>query len=568
MSILSSSLTGEFIRAAASGARARSAEPAAGSASFRDQLDAARDERRPDLTTDESSHADQSTRDTDEADATTEDRDRDRDRDEASDREDSGERRRDATDAEAADTDATPDIQFTSIDPVVPAASATELAGAGAEQTVATEVAVATGVAPENADIRDSAEQGIASRDLHAGAGLRPTGPDAPRADAAVHAGTAVTANVPATGNGLAEAAPTTNARPGSGDAAANVDSVTNGGQGAKDSAREGGSIRLEGVRTTAETTVDRSAYRSAMADRAAGRDLAPAERQALALDQRIAQARAEAAGRASGTRAGGTTDGGSAVAASGGLASGGAAGTRRATGIGPAAASTSSATPVNGSGAPSSATTAATITAPTNVSAPADLGVAARPGPAPAPGVPAVSADSGPAAAGRGAGEPPALAQALRGARMLVGRDGGSMTVRLNPGTLGDLRVRVDIQGGRVTAEFQTTTDAARDQIERGLDTLRRGLEERGLQVERLTVRPAPETDSGRGPRTDDAAGRERSAGSGGDGQSGEGRDDAAGRESDGRQHEPPARRPIGERASTPDALRAFASIFGEQTQ
>jgi flagellar hook-length control protein FliK len=570
MSILSSSLTGEFIRAAASGARARGADPATGGASFRDRLDAARDDRRSELATDESDAADASTRDAHETDAATEDQAAD----DGGDRErtDADDRRRDAAEAEAADTDAAPDIRITTIDAVLPASSATDVTAAGTDQFAAAEGALTSEVDPRAAGLGDAAVTGATTGDAPATATWRSGGPDVTRADAAAAAGPVTSPTGTAAGGGSTPTSATADPRQLAGTPATGRETLTDAAPTTKDAGREGGAIRLEGVRATAETTIDRSAYRSAMADRAAGRDLAPAERQALALDQRIAQARAEAAARSAGTRGPATADGGSAVAASGGLAGGGAAAARRGAGLGSAGA-TSSATNAAAT-APATAAHAGPVTttapAPANANAPVDLGVAARPGPAPAPGVPAAVTDGGAAAAGRGAGDPPALAQALRGARMLVGRDGGTMTVRLNPGDLGDLRVRVDIRGGRVTADFQTTTDAAREQIERGMDTLRRGLEERGLQVERLTVRTA-ESDSGRGPRTDDSAGRDRgaNANAGGDGQGGGGgRDDAAGRESDGRQHEHPARRPIGERASTPDALRAFASIFGEQTQ
>jgi len=330
---------------------------------------------------------------------------------------------------------------------------------------------------------------------------------------------------------------------------------------GGEAAARAGGRFELDGAASRPETTIDRSAYRSAMADRAAGRDLAPAERQARAIDERIALARTEAAARASGTSSGTMVARGQGLAAA---ATAGPALPPSGRGMSAVGGATREAAPLTASsgGTTSPPPTGAAATNPGVV----DGGVPARPGPMAPAGVPADAAGS---ATGRPTADE-AVAHALRGVRMLTGRGGGTMTLRLQPGDLGDLRVRVDIRGGRVTAEFKTTTEAARSQIERGLETLRRGLEERGLQVERLTVRGGesegarPNADGSRAGRDDSADGRDRGGGGSGDG----GRDDAAGRQSDGRRDESQGRRPLGERASSPDALRAFASIFGERLQ
>ena len=53
--------------------------------------------------------------------------------------------------------------------------------------------------------------------------------------------------------------------------------------------------MEVQDAAPRAEQRIEPSAYRSAMADRAAGRDLSPAERQAMSLDERIATARAAA---------------------------------------------------------------------------------------------------------------------------------------------------------------------------------------------------------------------------------------------------------------------------------
>ncbi len=325
------------------------------------------------------------------------------------------------------------------------------------------------------------------------------------------------------------------------------------------ESASAGGRIELQDAAAGPERRVEPSAYRAAMADRAAGRDLSPAERQAMSLDERIASARAAAAAGRLGMSGAAAGPGASPVAPASAARSNGRPVAAAATPM----ADASNASPVRPGAAAATTAGPATASAPTPTIG-VDAGVPARPANAGA-----ASGVDAAAMPGRPGGGEDAVAQALRGARMLVGRNGGSLTMRLQPGDLGELRVRMEIRGGRVTADFQTTSEVARERLEQGLEVLRRGLEERGLQVERLTVRAAetetarPNAESGRGGRDADTSSR------GGDASGSEGRrDDAADGESRGRREDAPSRRPFAERASSPDALRAFASIFGDRTR
>ncbi|MEQ8844121.1 MAG: flagellar hook-length control protein FliK [Phycisphaerales bacterium] len=97
--------------------------------------------------------------------------------------------------------------------------------------------------------------------------------------------------------------------------------------------------------------------------------------------------------------------------------------------------------------------------------------------------------------------GEPegPVARAAARGLAAALRQQGGTVSLRLQPESLGDLRVRMTIDAGRVSVEMSASTDEARDAIETSLDALKRSLESRGLEVNRMDVgvhRPAPEQD------------------------------------------------------------------------
>lgn len=79
------------------------------------------------------------------------------------------------------------------------------------------------------------------------------------------------------------------------------------------------------------------------------------------------------------------------------------------------------------------------------------------------------------------------------RGLASVLTQGGGRMTVVLRPERLGEVRVRLETNDGVVNARLAATTDAARQTLESGLDTLRAALEARGVRVESLQIDPAP---------------------------------------------------------------------------
>lgn len=73
----------------------------------------------------------------------------------------------------------------------------------------------------------------------------------------------------------------------------------------------------------------------------------------------------------------------------------------------------------------------------------------------------------------------------------------GGSLSLRLNPEALGEVRVEIGLHRGKAHATFQASTTAARDLLLADIDALRAALERRGITVERLDVKDSPHTDA-----------------------------------------------------------------------
>lgn len=80
-------------------------------------------------------------------------------------------------------------------------------------------------------------------------------------------------------------------------------------------------------------------------------------------------------------------------------------------------------------------------------------------------------------------------LASVQRGLASVLTQGGGRMTVVLRPEQLGEVRVRMEAKDGVVNARLSATTEAARQTLESGLDTLRTALESRGIRVESLVI-------------------------------------------------------------------------------
>jgi hypothetical protein len=89
---------------------------------------------------------------------------------------------------------------------------------------------------------------------------------------------------------------------------------------------------------------------------------------------------------------------------------------------------------------------------------------------------------------------EPPeAAGRILRGLATMLNTRGGTMTMRLEPPELGQLRVQMTLARGVVSAHFFPANHQAQLLLEQNIVALRLGLEQRGLLVERLIVQPTP---------------------------------------------------------------------------
>lgn len=70
---------------------------------------------------------------------------------------------------------------------------------------------------------------------------------------------------------------------------------------------------------------------------------------------------------------------------------------------------------------------------------------------------------------------------------------DGGQMRIRLDPPELGALWVRVHVQGGVMTASFETSSEQATRALSHSLSQLKHALEAGGVTVDKLQVAQAP---------------------------------------------------------------------------
>jgi flagellar hook-length control protein FliK len=98
------------------------------------------------------------------------------------------------------------------------------------------------------------------------------------------------------------------------------------------------------------------------------------------------------------------------------------------------------------------------------------------------APGAPEPRADS-------------AAAQFSRGLSAALRQGGGTVTLRLSPENLGDLKIKLEMEAGKVAAQFRVETVQARQLLDESLGSLRSALEARGLEVQSLSVHVAERT-------------------------------------------------------------------------
>jgi flagellar hook-length control protein FliK len=79
--------------------------------------------------------------------------------------------------------------------------------------------------------------------------------------------------------------------------------------------------------------------------------------------------------------------------------------------------------------------------------------------------------------------------AQVTRGVSALLAQGPGSITLRMVPEDLGQLRVHMSMKDGSLSLRFETGNGAARELLDSAVADLRSTLEARGLSVERLSV-------------------------------------------------------------------------------
>ena len=83
----------------------------------------------------------------------------------------------------------------------------------------------------------------------------------------------------------------------------------------------------------------------------------------------------------------------------------------------------------------------------------------------------------------------PRTLSGVNKGLAVLANQRGGSLKMRLDPPSLGPLKLEMAIDAGRVRVQMQVASESARSLLGSNLNMLRTALEERGLTVEQLVV-------------------------------------------------------------------------------
>jgi flagellar hook-length control protein FliK len=122
------------------------------------------------------------------------------------------------------------------------------------------------------------------------------------------------------------------------------------------------------------------------------------------------------------------------------------------------------------------------------------------------------------------------------RGMTALASQRGGSLNIRLNPNSLGEVAIRMTVVEGVVRADLIASSAAARSMLEGGLDVLRGSMESKGLTVDRLVVQAAQAAGDSSGVRSESQNQGQSNQGGAREQGGGDGRQDAAGHESRGR--------------------------------
>lgn len=85
---------------------------------------------------------------------------------------------------------------------------------------------------------------------------------------------------------------------------------------------------------------------------------------------------------------------------------------------------------------------------------------------------------------------------QVARGMAVALSRADGALTLRLNPESLGFVRIRMEVENGTLHARFETSTDQARQLLEQSSETLRASLQAKGWESSRFRVEVLREAD------------------------------------------------------------------------
>jgi flagellar hook-length control protein FliK len=134
------------------------------------------------------------------------------------------------------------------------------------------------------------------------------------------------------------------------------------------------------------------------------------------------------------------------------------------------------------------------------------------------------------------------------RGLQALSAQKGGTLIMRLDPQNLGQVRMQLNMEAGRVTVLITAAGETARSLLRDNLGVLRHALEDRGFAVDRLTVESSTKTSS-------DSSASRSDRGDGQDARSGSessDRQDAGGERSRGRRDHAPDRPSDPEQAET----------------
>ncbi|MFG0292980.1 MAG: flagellar hook-length control protein FliK [Phycisphaerales bacterium JB050] len=79
------------------------------------------------------------------------------------------------------------------------------------------------------------------------------------------------------------------------------------------------------------------------------------------------------------------------------------------------------------------------------------------------------------------------------RGMNAVLRQGGGALTMKLSPASLGEVRIEMSMQGGRVSLQFDVGNIAAYEAIKGQLGELKQSLEQRGMTVERVETHVSP---------------------------------------------------------------------------